>query len=93
MLSRKTGWRLIGAALGSALAACVMASMTAYAGEGNPNYLGILSSTAPTGYTPSPASYTVGQTLTFQFDVTNLTSQQQSMSLQLNVNHITVYNR
>jgi hypothetical protein len=65
--------------------------MTVLAGEGNPNYLGILSSTAPNGYTPSPASYSVGSTLTFQFTVTNLTAQAQSMSLQLNVNHITTY--
>ena len=65
--------------------------MTVLAGEGNPNYLGILSSTAPSGYTPSPASYSVGSTLTFQFTVTNLTAQAQSMGLQLNVNHITTY--
>lgn len=91
MSSHKTASRLMGAALGSALAVFVMASMTANAGEGNGNYLGILSSTSPTGYTPSPASYSVGQVLIFQFDVTNLTPEQQSMSLQLNLEHITVY--
>jgi hypothetical protein len=65
--------------------------MTVLAGEGNPNYLGILSSTAPSGYIPSPASYSVGSTLTFQFTVTNLTAQPQSMSLELSVNHILTY--
>jgi hypothetical protein len=82
---------LLAGALGSALAIFIASSMTVLAGEGNPNYLGILSSTAPNGYTPSPASYSVGSTLTFQFTVTNLTAQAQSMSLQLNVNHITTY--
>ena len=82
---------LLGGALGSALAIFIASSMTVLAGEGNPNYLGILSSTAPSGYTPSPASYSVGSTLTFQFTVTNLTAQAQSMGLQLNVNHITTY--
>jgi hypothetical protein len=77
--------------LGSALAIFIASSMTVLAGEGNPNYLGILSATAPSGYTPSPTSYSVGSTLTFQFSVTNLTAQAQSMSLQLNVNHITKY--
>lgn len=91
MLFRNSAPRLMGAAVGSTLAVFVVASIGAYAGEGNGNYLGILSSTAPTGYTPSPASYSVGQLLTFQFDVTNLTSEQQWMSLQLNVDHITVY--
>jgi hypothetical protein len=82
---------LLGGALGSALAIFIASSMNVFAGEGNPNYLGILSSTAPTGYTPSPASYSVGSTLTFQFTVTNLTAQAQSMSLQMNLNHITTY--
>jgi len=82
---------LIGGALGSALAIFIASSMTVVAGEGNPNYLGILSSTAPSGYTPSPSSYSVGNTLTFQFTVTNLTTQPQSMSLELTVNHITTY--
>jgi len=82
---------LIGGALGSAVAIFIASSMTVLAGEGNPNYLGILSSTAPSGYTPSPASYSVGSTLTFQFTVTNLTAQPQSMSLELTVNHITTY--
>jgi len=77
--------------LGSALAIFIASSMTVLAGEGNGSYLGILSSTAPSGYTPSPASNSVGSTLTFQFSVTNLTTQPQSMSLQLNVNHITTY--
>jgi len=67
---------------------------TAYAGEGNGNYLGILSSSAPTGYTPSPGIYSLAQgqsTLTFSFTVTNLTSSPQSMNLELDLNHILTY--
>src|SRR5215471_355118 len=46
-----------GAALvGVALALLGLTSIPAVAGEGNSNYLGILDSTAPTGYTPSPSS-------------------------------------
>jgi hypothetical protein len=89
--SRTSNVCLIGGALGSALAIFVASSMTVLAGEGNPNYLGILSSSAPTGYTPSPSSYSVRSTLTFQFSVTNLTAETQSMSLQLTVNHIITY--
>jgi hypothetical protein len=66
--------------------------MTALAGEGNGNYLGILSSTSPSGYIPSPSSYTAPATFSFQFDVTNLTNEQQTMSLGLSVDHIITYN-
>lgn len=83
--------RLLGAAVAAALAMLVVVSFTVLAGEGNPNYLGTLSSTAPSGYTPSPSSYTAPATLSFQFSVTNLTAEQQSMSLELGVNHITTY--
>ena len=64
---------------------------TAYAGEGNNSYLGILSSTAPSGYLPSPSPYSVSQgpiTLTFSTTVTNLTSSNQSMNLELDLTHI-----
>lgn len=86
-------FQLLGALFASALAMLV-ASAVVLAGEGNSDYLGILSSTAPSGYTPSPASYdlSAGQNmLVFKFNVTNKTAQQQSMSLQLNVNHILTY--
>ena len=90
---RSTAWRL-GIVMGSALAVFVVASITAQAGEGNPNYLGILSSTTPTGYVPSPSFYDVGSgpsQLNFQFDVTNLTAEPQTMSLEVNLDHITKY--
>jgi len=64
------------------------------AAEGNSNYLGILSSTAPTGFTPSPNFYSLAlnqNTLTFNLQVTNLTGETHSMNLQLNLDHITVY--
>lgn len=66
----------------------------AMAAEGNPNYLGILSSTPPTGFTPSPTPYSLAQgqnTLTFNLNVTNLTGETQSMNLLLLLDHITVY--
>lgn len=84
--------RLLAAASGSVLMILALVPMTALAGEGNGNYLGILSSTAPSGYIPSPSSYTTPATLSFQFDVTNLTNEQQSMSLGLSVDHIITYN-
>lgn len=71
-----------------------IASLAVSAGEGNSDYLGILSSTAPIGYKPSPAWYDLSQgqnMLTFKFDVTNKTAEQQSMSLQLSVDHILTY--
>jgi hypothetical protein len=86
--------RLLGAAVAAALAALIVASLTVLAGEGNPNYLGIISSTAPSGYKPSPTWYDLSKgenTLTFQFDVTNLTNQQQTMNLSLSVDHIITY--
>ena len=91
----KQGLRQFGAAFGAALVVFAFAPASVLAGEGNGSYLGILSSTAPTGYTPSPAWYSLSQgqnLLTFQFDVTNLTAVQQSMTLQLNLDHIITYN-
>jgi len=85
---------LFSSALGAAFVAVALAPIAALAGEGNGNYLGILSSTAPSGYKPSPAWYSLSQgqnLLTFQFDVTNLTGEQQSMNLQVNLDHITFY--
>lgn len=86
-------FRLLGALFASAFAMLV-ASAVVFAGEGNSDYLGIISSTAPSGYTPSPSSYdlSAGQNmLVFKFNVTNKTAEQQSMSLQLNVDHILTY--
>lgn len=94
---RRTGrstLRLLGAAIGSTFALLVIASMSVFAGEGNSDYLGILSSTAPSGYKPSPSWYdlSAGQNaVTFHFTVTNKTAEQQSMTLQLNLNHIITY--
>jgi hypothetical protein len=86
--------RLLGAAVAAALATLVVVSFTVLAGEGNPNYLGILSSTAPSGYKHSPAWYDLSKgenTFMFEFDVTNLTNEQQTMTLSLGVNHIITY--
>ena len=91
VLAGKSKLLLLGATLVSTVVLIAAASLNVLAGEGNANYLGVLSSTAPSGYMPSPTAYSTGSTVTFQFDVTNLTAVQQSMSLELNVNHITMY--
>jgi hypothetical protein len=86
--------RLLAAASGCVLATFAAVPITALAGEGNANYLGILSSTAPSGYKPSPTWYDLSKgenTLAFQFDVTNLTTEQQTVSLQVSVDHIITY--
>jgi hypothetical protein len=86
--------RLLGAAVAAALATLIVVSFTVLAGEGNPTYLGILSSTAPSGYKHSPAWYDLSKgenTFMFEFDVTNLTNEQQTMTLSLGVNHIITY--
>ena len=88
--------RVLRTGLGALLSASValFTQTGVIASEGNSNYLGILSSTAPTGFTPSPNWYSMAQgqkTLTFSMNVTNLTGEAQSMSLQLDVNHITSY--
>lgn len=91
---KRSRLRFLGGAVGSALAMLVIASTAVFAGEGNSNYLGILSSTAPSGYKPSPTWYdlSAGQNMVnFQFTVTNKTAEQQSMSLQLSFNHIITY--
>jgi len=92
--TRRSTLRLLGAAIGSAIALLVIASLSVFAGEGNSDYLGILSSTAPSGYKPSPSWYdlSTGQNMvTFHFSITNKTAEQQSMTLQLNLNHIITY--
>jgi hypothetical protein len=82
---------LLGATLVSTVVLVATASINVLAGEGNPNYLGIVSSSAPSGYTPSPASYTTGSTVSFTYTLTNLTAQQQSLNLQLNFDHFIQY--
>ena len=88
--------RVMRTGLGALLSASValFTQTGVIASEGNSNYLGILSSTAPTGFTPSPTPYSLAQgqkTLTFSLNVTNLTGETQSMNLQLNLDHITSY--
>ena len=94
MIAMKARVRLLGAAVATVVAAFAVGPTSGLAAEGNPNYLGILSSTAPTGFTPSPSWYSLSQgqnLLTFQIDVTNLTDGLQSVNLQLNLDHIMVY--
>lgn len=82
----------MGVVLASSVALLMQSGVMA--SEGNNNYLGILSSTAPTGFTPSPSVYSLAQgqkTLTFNLNVTNLTLETQSMNLQLDLDHITSY--
>lgn len=91
MLPGKSKLLLLGATLVSTVVLVAAASLNVLAGEGNANYLGVLSSSAPSGYTPSPTAYSTGSTVTFQFNVTNLTAEQVSMNLELTFNHIITY--
>ena len=96
MTSIRLSPRVLRTGLGALLSASValFTQTGVIASEGNSNYLGILSSTAPAGFIPSPTPYSLAQgqkTLTFSVTVTNLTGETQSMSLQLNLDHITSY--
>jgi hypothetical protein len=91
VLPGKAKLLLLGATLVSTVALIAAGSSDVLAGEGNPNYLGVVSSSAPSGYTPSPASYTTGSTVSFTYSLTNLTAQQQSLNLQLNFDHFIQY--
>ena len=68
-----------------ALGGALMASQSVAAG-GNPDFEGIVSAASPTGFMSSPAAYDIsGGPVTVDFDVasTNLTSQSQTVALQL----------
>lgn len=96
MISMRVTPRALKTGVGLALAAAVglFAQGGVVASEGNSNYLGILSATAPTGFTPSPNWYSLAQgqkTLTFNVNVTNLTDGTQSLNLQLNLDHVISY--
>lgn len=96
MTSMRVNPRLLKTGLGVGLATALALFMQtgAMAAEGNSSYLGLLSSTAPTGFTPSPSWYSLAQgqkTLMFNTTVTNLTDGTVSMNLQLNLDHITSY--
>ena len=62
------------------------------AADGNPNFLGILSADPPSGFTPSPASYTAPATVNFDVQVTNITQSTQTVNLNLSADHIITYN-
>lgn len=96
MAFKRVNPRVLKTGLGSLLVASMALFMQSgvMASEGNSSYLGVLSSTAPTGFTPSPQWYSLAQgqkTLTFSTTVTNLTDGTQTMNLQLNLDHITSY--
>jgi hypothetical protein len=62
---------------------------------GNPDFEGILSAEAPTGFMSSPASYNIsGGPVTVDFDVVakNLTSQAHTVALNFSAHHILTYN-
>ena len=68
---------------------------TSAAAGGNPNFEGILSAAAPTGFMSSPLAYDVsGGPVTVDFDVvvTNLTAVTQSIGLNFSADHILTYN-
>ena len=62
--------------------------------HGNPNYLGILSAQAPTGYPVSPASLDLSSgpvTINVSVAVTNLTATDQTVPMNFSVHHILSY--
>ncbi len=62
---------------------------------GNPNFEGILSAAAPTGFVSSPASYTLSNgSVTVEFDVVakNLTETSQTVGLHFSADHILTNN-
>lgn len=82
----------IAAALG--VAAIAATALTAQAG-GQPNYEGLLAGANPTGYLVSPAAYDISSgpvTVSIQQSVTNLTSQAQTVPLNLRVHHFLTLN-
>jgi hypothetical protein len=77
-----------------ALGGALMASQSVAAG-GNPDFEGIVSAAAPTGFMSSPAAYDIsGGPVTVDFDIasTNLTSQSQTVALHFSADHILTYN-
>ena len=83
----------VAAVLGATSIAFGAFATSAVAG-GNPNFEGILSSAAPTGFMPSPLAYDVsGGPVTVDFDavVTNLTAVTQSVALNFSADHILTY--
>ena len=84
----------LAAAIGAASIAFGAFATSAAAG-GNPNFEGILSAAAPTGFMSSPLAYDVsGGPVTVDFDVvvTNLTAVTQSVGLNFSADHILTYN-
>ena len=84
----------LAAAIGAASIAFGAFATSAAAG-GNPNFEGILSAAAPTGFMSSPLAYDVsGGPVAVDFDVavTNLTAASQSVGLNFSADHILTYN-
>ena len=84
----------LAAAIGAASIAFGAFATSAAAG-GNPNFEGILSAAAPTGFMSSPLAYDVSSgPVTVDFDVvaTNLTALTQSVGLNFSADHILTYN-
>ena len=76
------------------LVAALLTSQAAAAG-GNPNFEGIISAAAPTGFMSSPDAYDIsGGPAAVDFDVlaTNLTTTTQAVSLNFSAHHILTYN-
>jgi hypothetical protein len=63
--------------------------------RGNPDFEGIISADAPTGFMSSPDAYDVSggpATVDFNVSATNLTSKTQSIGLNFSAHHILTYN-
>ncbi|MHB8488101.1 MAG: hypothetical protein ACYDC4_02765 [Candidatus Dormibacteria bacterium] len=80
---------------GTVTIATAMLTSQTVAAAGNPNFEGILSAAAPTGFMTSPASYDIsGGPVTVDFNVvaTNLTGSAHTVALNFSAHHILTYN-
>ena len=92
MLKRVGG--LCGLAGTVTIGAALLTSQAVMA-AGNPDFEGIVSAAAPTGFMSSPASYDIsGGPVTIDFNVAtkNLTSQAHTVGLNFSAHHILTYN-
>lgn len=92
MLKRLGG--LCGLAGTVTIGAALLTSQAVMA-AGNPDFEGIVSAAAPTGFMSSPASYDIsGGPVMINFDVAtkNLTSQAHTVALNFSAHHILTYN-
>jgi hypothetical protein len=99
-MNRPTGFPLkrvggLSALAGTAVLGLSVLTSQGVVARGNPDFEGIISAAAPTGFMSSPAAYDVsGGPVTVDFNVaaTNLTKSTKSIGLNFSAHHILTYN-